>query len=230
MVFSVLISFSQDTTNIDLSRIFAQTKSVTLPFNTKNIDLEKAKSLNKEVVFDSFLKDDTSKYYYTKRVYDNNLFKNVTKKFTYNYYSIGKFKQKNFKILIYIVTWFERKNVVLATCTNSNHIIDTFRIGYEKGGGNVEISEYTEGRIKRDLSIETKKISWNPRYSDKKNNEEDDIPKSVVKISHYKINDKTGDISYQNSEQKYSKCYPEQFTYDDTECEIFSSDSIQNPD
>jgi hypothetical protein len=230
MVFSVLTSFSQDTSNIDVTNILNKTERATLPFNTRDIDFEKAKSLDKEAVFDSFLKDDTSKYYYTKRVYDNNTFKNVTKKFNYNYYSIAKFKQKNLKILIYIMTWFERKKIVLATCTNSNHILDTFRIGYEKGGENLAITKYIESEINQDLSIDIKTIALNPKHTKENLKENPDIPKSIVEKSYYKINKNTGEISFvkKDKETYYTHCSPSEYTYK-SDCKIFSSDSLQNP-
>ena len=231
MVFSILTSISQDTTDIDLTGIFAQTQSATLPFNTRNIDLEKAKSLNREVVFDSFLKDDTSKYYYTIRIFDNDLRKNVTKTTNYDYYPMIKVKLDKINLLIYSKLWHERDEIILVTCTNSNFMLDSLKIGYEKGGDNLATTKYTESKINQDLSIDMKTVASNPRYTKENLKENPDIPQSIVKKSYYKINKKTGEISFVKKDKKtyYTHCSPSEYTYK-SDCKIFSSDSIQNPD
>lgn len=231
MFFSILASFSQDTTDIDLTGIFAQTQSATLPFNTRNIDYEKAKSLDKKILFHSLLKNDTSKYYYTISIFDNDLRKNVSKTTNYDYYAIGKIKLNQINLLIYAKLWHERDKIVLAACTNSNRILDTLKLGYVKGGDNLAVTKYTESKIYQDLSIDMKTVSSNPEFTKENLKENPDIPKSIVEKFHYKINKKTGEISLVKKDKKtyYTHCSPDDYTYK-SDCNIFSSDSIQNPD
>ena len=230
IVFSGLTSFSQDTSNLDLTKIYSQTQRATLPFNTRDIDLEQAKSLKKETLFNSLLKNDTSKYYYTISIFDNDLRKNVTKTTNFDYYAIGKVKLNQINLLIYSKLWQEREKIILATYTNSNRILDTLKIGYEKGGDNLAVTKYTESKINQHLSIDIKTIALNPKHTKENLKENPDIPKSIVEKSYYKINKNTGEISFvkKDKETYYTNCSPSEYTYK-SDCEIFSSDSLKNP-
>jgi hypothetical protein len=230
ILFSGLTSFSQDISNLDLTRIYSQTQRATLPFNTRDIDLEQAKSLKKETLFNSLLKNDTSKYYYTISIFDNDLRKNVTRTTNFDYYAIGKVKLNQINLLIYSKLWHEREKIILATCTNSNRILDTLKIGYEKGGDNLAVTKYTESKINQDLSIDIKTIALNPKHTKENLKENPDIPKSIVEKSYYKINKNTGEISFvkKDKETYYTHCSPSEYTYK-SDCKIFSSDSLQNP-
>ena len=221
MLFSFLTSFSQKTTSIE--RILEKTEDMNLPFYSKNIDYSKTVLLDENKVLISLLRNNINELYYNLQYYDNDIQKNVIKQKSYKFRSVAKYSSGNIKFFIYKKSGNYSSKIFLITLNNYS-IVDTLLIGYTKGES--EIVEYSESKIDNNFKITQLKYSWNPKYSDKKLEENPDFPKSLIEIYHYIINIKTGEITFEKKEEKYSKCYPEQFTYKNVDCELFYLDSL----
>jgi hypothetical protein len=114
----------------------------------------------------------------------------------------------------------DTSQVILCTYINQT-LIDKIVIGFQEGGGETEIIKYQESVITENLEIKSRTYEWNPEFSDKKLKENPDIPLSVVTLSDYKIDLNTGKIILTKQEKKYSKCYPEEFSYKNSNCKIY---------
>ena len=217
MTFMFINIFSQNNAFESIDKIFELTPNGNLPFFTREVNDDQTIELDKNLVLNGILHGDTSKLDYKAEYYDNDKQKNVSKVRGYYYWSIVKYKLDNIQLFIFEKDGNDISKITLMTYINSQ-LVDSLTIGYSEG--DTEIIKYTEGEIEEDYTVNTKACVWNPEYSDEKLKENPDFPRSVVTLSKYKINQTTGKISLLNSEKKYSKCIPEEFSYKNSNCEL----------
>jgi|WetSurMetagenome_2_1015567.scaffolds.fasta_scaffold07477_7 hypothetical protein len=222
LLISCDMSSSQINNNHDLNKLFEQLPIAILPFNSKMIDDDQNVTIDKSYAIKFLLQNDSSKLSYDFHYYDNDNQKNMVKKATYHYYAIGKREIEKLKILLYCRYGNSMEQYIIATFLN-NQIVDNLIFGYSEGGGETEITKYTEGEIQEDYTIKMKASIWNPEYTEKKRKENPDFPRSLITLSQYKINTETGKINLISSQNKYSKCIPEEFSYKDSNCELFDN-------
>lgn len=225
LIFIILLtscdsSSSQINNSTDLNKLFEQIPNAILPLNSKMIDDDKNVTIDKSYAIRFLLQNDSSKISYDYHYYDNDNQKNMVRKATYHYYAIGKREVEKLKILFYCRYGNSMEQYIIATFFN-NQIVDSLIFAYSEGGGDTEIIKYTEGEIQEDYTIKMKACIWNPEYTEQKRKENPDFPRSLITLSHYKINTETGKINFLSSQNKYSKCIPEEFSYKNSNCELF---------
>jgi hypothetical protein len=192
-----------------------------LPIISKNIMIDNTDHIENDLSIKYLLFGNKDNLYYDYHYYDNDIQKNMIKKSAYDFRSFCKFEYTDFKILIYYKIGNDIRQTSIAIFSN-NQMIDNLIFGYSEGGGEAEIMKYTEGEILRDFTIKTKAITWNPDYSNQKRKENPNLPMSIVTLSEYKIDSVTGKINLLYETTKYSKCSPEEFTYKNSNCQIFN--------
>ena len=217
MTFIFIVALPQDKNSKSIDKIFESTPQGRLPFATNKINYDHTILLDKKLVISGILNNDSSKLEYFFDYYDIDNGENIRKSRLYKYRSVVKYKIGNIQMLVIKRGGNNISQITLMTYINSQPV-DSLKIGYSEG--DTEIIKYTEGEIKEDYTICTKACVWNPEYSDEKLKENPDFPRSVVTLSKYKINQTTGKISLLNSEKKYSKCIPEEFSYKNSNCEL----------
>ena len=213
------IACGQDNLKDNIKVLLEITPNGCLPFLTDNVDYNKSISLDKEIVNNCFLKNDTNKLTYILKYYDNDAQENMSKKTFFKFRSITKFYIDSIYVVLYSRLGNDIMQIALVTYCK-NEMIDQLMLGYLKGGGNTEVVKCIKGEIETDYKIKTKNFIWNSEYTSQKRKENPDFPRSVVTLSDYKIDPATGKINLLSSEKKYSKCSPEEFSYKNSKCEL----------
>lgn len=206
--------------NKELDRFLSSISIGKLPIDSKVIEIDNTKHIENKLVTKYFLNGDTAKLYYHYYYYNNDNQKNIVEKDLYDYRSFCRFELGNIQLLVYYRIGNDIRQTEIASFSK-DHMIDHIVIGYSKGGGDAEIIDFTEGTIESDYLVKTKVCIWNPEYTDQKRKENPDFPRSLITLSEYKIDQVTGKINLIKSEKKYSKCSPEEFSYKDSNCELF---------
>jgi hypothetical protein len=203
-----------------IAKILEITDKKILPFETKKIDKRNIKELKNNLVISGILNNDSSKFYYIFRYYDNDKQENAKELLTYRFYTIAKLNIENLLLFVYMKVGNDSLSIILSTYYELKYI-DSICIGFEEGGGDTEMMKYKESIITENLEIKTRYYEWNPEYIDKKTRKNPNTPKTIVTLTDYKIDENSGKILLIKQEKKYSNCIPEEFSYPETSCNIF---------
>jgi hypothetical protein len=204
--------------NKSFEKILELTKNEALPFETKKVNDKNITQLNEDIVLKGILNNDSNKLTYLLKYYDIDEQKNTQERTSYRFWSISKIKFSDITLFIYMKVGNDSLSILLSTYYKMK-LVDNLCIGLEVG--ETEIIKYQESVITENLEIKSRTYEWNPEFSDKKLKENPDIPLSVVTLSDYKIDLNTGKIILTKQEKKYSKCYPEEFSYKNSNCKIY---------
>lgn len=206
--------------NESIKKILDLSYNEKLPLETKKINRRNLIRIDNNLVISGLLNNDSAKLYYMLEYYDNDERKNVIEKKSYKFWTVGKFEINNLLLFVYMKVGNDTLSTILLVYKNLK-FIDSLCIGFEEGGGETEMMKYKESVITENLEIESRYYEWNPEYSSKKLKENPEIPRTIVTLSDYKIDTNTGKIILVKQEKKYSKCIPEEFSYPNSNCEIF---------
>ena len=204
----------------DLKNILEKTSELELPFTTRNIDLDKVESLDKNLAISFFLNGDESRLYYEAYVFDIDNQRNISKKRTYFFSPIAYSEFNNTLVLLYNVRGNNMSKIILATIRNLE-IIDTLTISYSIG--EYEVEKYREGNIDENLGIQTKSFerNYDPVINKDDSTKNEKTPKSLVTVSTYKLNPDDGKIVLIKSNTLFSNCSPDEYTYKNN-CDLFN--------
>jgi len=206
--------------NESIAKILEITDNGILPFETKKIDKRKINELDNNLVISGILNNDLSKFYYIFGYYDNDKKENAKELLTYRFYTIAKLNIENLLLFVYMKVGNDSLSIILLTYYELKYI-DSLCIGFEEGGGEMEMMKYKESVITENLEVKTRYYEWNPEYIDKKTKKNPDTPKTIVTLADYKIDENSGKILLIKQEKKYSNCIPEEFSYPESNCNIF---------
>jgi hypothetical protein len=217
-VYSIFYNlFAQELKNDEIRKKILTVPTANLPYSTWDIDYEKSTEINNKEVNKLFNIGD-SQINYNVRYYDNDTEKEVEITRAYKFRAIAKYDYGNVLVFICQKGGNDILSIYLLTYLESK-LIDSLIIGYKEG--DTEIVKFTEGEISADFSINIKNYVKNPEYSDTKSQADPNYPQSIVFLSRYSLDEKSGKFLLLNKEKKFSKCQPEEASYEKNKCELF---------